>query len=353
MKNTTAIKEKTINDNILSDNEILLLDNTDSFEASLETFSNDASVLAEIQNCNKEIEDISKSNTSSTYFKNDSISMYMNTIKNYSVLTAEDTKDLFKKLEVAKSEDEKKFIKEKILVGNIRLAVHFAKICMPSETKSCEYTDLIQEGSIGLMKAIERYDYKLGYNFSTYATWWIRQSVTRALMDKDATVRMPVHIIEKQRKINSYVAKRIADSMEYPTVEEIAAGTNLAIQDVEFVKKNAISTISYDKQIVSDKCDESSTLVDYMEADNNTALEALNDCASEELLRAIKKVCTPKEYDVLLYRFGFKTGDIMTLADVGAIYNVSRERIRQIESKALKKIRINFMHRGKTMANYM
>ena len=90
-----------------------------------------------------------------------------------------------------------------------------------------------------------------------------------------------------------------------------------------------------------------------MEADNNTALEALNGCASEELLQAIKKVCTPKEYDVLLYRFGFKTGDIMTLADVGAIYNVSRERIRQIESKALKKIRINFMHRGKTMANYM
>ena len=329
MKNTTAIKEKTINDN-----EILLLDNTDSFEDSLETFSNDASVLAEIQNCNKEIEDISKSNTSSTYFKNDSISMYMDTIKNYSLLTAEDTKDLFKKLEATKSEDEKKFIKEKILVGNIRLAVHFAKICMPSETKSCEYTDLIQEGSIGLMTAIERYAYKLGYNFSTYATWWIRPSVTRALMDKDATVRMPVHIIEKQRKINSYVAKRIADSMEYPTVEEIAAGTNLAIQDVEFVKKNAISTISYDKQIVSDKSDESSTLVDYMEADNNTALEALNGCASEELLQAIKKVCTPKEYDVLLYRFGFKTGDIMTLADVGAIYNVSRERIRQIESKA-------------------
>ena len=175
----------------------------------------------------------------------DPVRMYLKEIGTVPLLTTEEELTLAKR----KAEGDE-YAKERLIEANLRLVVSIAK---RYTGRGMSFLDLVQEGNLGLIKGVEKFDYTKGYKLSTYATWWIRQSVTRALMDKDATVRMPVHIIEKQRKINSYVAKRIADSMEYLTVEEIAAGTNLAIQDVEFVKKNAISTISYDKQIVSDK----------------------------------------------------------------------------------------------------
>ncbi|OGY45715.1 MAG: RNA polymerase sigma factor RpoD [Candidatus Buchananbacteria bacterium RIFCSPHIGHO2_01_FULL_39_8] len=259
----------------------------------------------------------------------DSIQMYLREIGKVSLLKAEEEISLAKRAERSDIE-----AKRKLIEANLRLVVSIAK---RFTGKSLSLLDLIQEGNIGLFRAVEKFDYRKGYKFSTYATWWIRQAITRALADQSRTIRIPVHMVETINKFKQVERQLIQDLGREPLPEEIAAEMGEPLDKVLHIIKISQDTISIETSVGED--DEDSTLEDFIEdvktvtPDRIAALQLLRDYVKD-----IIKDLTPREQKILEMRFGLSDGVAHTLEEVGQEFDVTRERIRQIEAKALEKI---------------
>ncbi len=260
----------------------------------------------------------------------DSIQMYLREIGKVPLLTTAEEVELAKRKEVGDKRAERRLIE-----ANLRLVVSIAKKFAGS--KGLSLLDLIQEGNIGLFRAVEKFEYRKGYKFSTYATWWIRQAITRSLADQSRTIRIPVHMVETINKCKQVQRLLVASLGREPLPEEIAAEMNEDIDKVRYILKISQETISLGTTIGDD--DEDSTLEDFIEdvktitPDREAALMLLKDYVKEIISRL-----SPREQKILEMRFGLVDGVAHTLEEVGQEFDVTRERIRQIEAKALEKI---------------
>jgi RNA polymerase primary sigma factor len=261
----------------------------------------------------------------------DSIQMYLKEIGKVALLTGEEEVELAKRKEKGDKEAEKRIIE-----ANLRLVVSIAKKF--AGAKGMSLLDLIQEGNIGLFRAVEKFEYRKGYKFSTYATWWIRQAITRALADQSRTIRIPVHMVETINKFQQVQRNLIQELGREPLADEIASEMGEELDKIRYIMKISQDTISLETTIGDD--DEDSTLEDFIEdvknvtPDRVAALQLLRD-----YVKAIVAQLSPREQRILEMRFGLVDGVAHTLEEVGQEFEVTRERIRQIESKALEKIR--------------
>lgn len=259
----------------------------------------------------------------------DSIQMYLREIGKIPLLTAEEEVALAKRKERNEKEAEQRLIE-----ANLRLVVSIAKKFVG---KSLSLLDLIQEGNVGLFRAVKKFEYRKGYKFSTYATWWIRQAITRALADQSRTIRIPVHMVETINKFKQIERRLIQDLGREPLAEEMSAEMDLPIDKVRHIKKISQDVVSLTASVGDD--DEDSKLEDFIEdtksisPDKQAARELLKDYVDEAM-----KDLTPREQKILEMRFGLIDGVSHTLEEVGREFDVTRERIRQIEAKALEKI---------------
>jgi RNA polymerase primary sigma factor len=260
----------------------------------------------------------------------DSIQVYLREIGKISRLTPEEEIDLAKKKDKGDKEAFRRFVE-----ANLRLVVSVAK---KYTGRNLTLLDLIQEGNLGLIRAVEKFDYKMGYKFSTYATWWVRQAVTRALADQSRTIRIPVHMVETINKLTQIERQLVQDLGREPMPEEISAEMGIEIDKVREIIKISQDTVSLDTSVGEDE--DESTLSDFIEdvktttPDQTASLRLLRDHIGE-----VVKYLTPREQKILEMRFGLTDGVNHTLEEVGLEFGVTRERIRQIEAKALEKIR--------------
>ena len=263
----------------------------------------------------------------------DHVRMYLKEIGKIPLLTPEE------ELEVAKglvSEDEKArdAARKRMSEANLRLVVSIAKRYVG---RGMQLLDLIQEGNLGLMKAVEKFDYTKGYKFSTYATWWIRQSITRAIADQARTIRIPVHMGEAINKVLRTSHYMVQSLGREPTTQEIAAELHMDVQKVEEILKIAQEPVSLETPIGEE---DDSHLGDFIQDDDaSQPAEEASYTLLREQLEEVLKTLTPREEEVLRMRFGLIDGKPHTLEEVGKKFDVTRERIRQIESKALRKLR--------------
>lgn len=262
----------------------------------------------------------------------DSVQMYLREIGKYPLLSSEEEVDLAKKIE---KNDEA--ARQKLAVSNLRLVVSIAKKYV-GRSANLTLLDLIQEGNIGLFKAVEKFDYKRGYKFSTYATWWIRQAITRALADQGKTIRIPVHMVETINKYQQVVRRLVQDLGREPLPEESAAEMGVEVDKIRYIQKISQDTVSLEAPVGQD--DEDSALESFI-PDEETITPSM--ATARKILKAhlqeLINDLTPREQKILDMRFGLTDGVTHTLEEVGKVFTVTRERIRQIEAKALEKIR--------------
>ena len=259
----------------------------------------------------------------------DPVRMYLKEIGTVSLLTAEEEVDLAKRMEAG---DE--LAKRKLAEANLRLVVSIAKRYVG---RGMLFLDLIQEGNLGLMKAVEKFDYRKGYKFSTYATWWIRQAITRAIADQARTIRIPVHMVETINKLIRVSRQLLQEYGREPLPEEIAKEMDIPEEKVREILKIAQEPVSLETPIGEE---EDSHLGDFIPDDDALApADAAAFALLKEQLMDVLDTLTPREEKVLRLRFGLDDGRARTLEEVGKEFNVTRERIRQIEAKALRKLR--------------
>jgi RNA polymerase primary sigma factor len=268
--------------------------------------------------------------------KIDPIQMYLREIGQISFVTAEEEKELAKKIEKGDQEARKKLAR-----ANLRLVVSIAKRYV-GRSPNLTLLDLIQEGNLGLFRAVEKFDWRRGYKFSTYATWWIRQAITRALADQARTIRIPVHMVETLSKYSQVKRRLLQDLGREPLPEEIAAEMGIEVDKVHHLQRVSQETVSLETPVGEDE--EDSILAEFIEDEKVTApsLDAARILLRERLKEILVDL-TPREQKILAMRFGLEDGITHTLEEVGNEFGVTRERIRQIEAKALERIR---EHRG-------
>ncbi|HHU11749.1 MAG TPA: RNA polymerase sigma factor RpoD [Clostridiaceae bacterium] len=259
----------------------------------------------------------------------DPVRMYLKEIGKVDLLTADQEKDLAKRMEEG---DE--YAKQQLTEANLRLVVSIAK---RYTGRGMQFLDLIQEGNLGLMKAVDKFDYTKGFKFSTYATWWIRQAITRAIADQARTIRIPVHMVETINKLIRIQRQLLQELGREPEVDEIAAAIGLTPDKVREIMKISQEPVSLEKPIGEE---EDSHLGDFIPDDDapSPADQAAFTLLKEQIMEVLKGL-TPREEKVLRLRFGLDDGRTRTLEEVGREFNVTRERIRQIEAKALRKMR--------------
>jgi len=264
--------------------------------------------------------------------KIDPIQLYLKEIGKVSFLTAEQEKELARKIEKGDKE-----AMNKLMRANLRLVVSIAKRYV-GKSPNLTLLDLIQEGNIGLRRAVEKFDWRKGYKFSTYATWWIRQAVTRALADQARTIRIPVHMVETIAKYTKVRRRLLQDLGREPLPEEIAAEMGLEVSKVHHIMKISQETVSLETPVGEDN--EDSVLAEFIE-DEKSAPPSVQAARAllRERLKEILVDLSPREQKILAMRFGLGDGVTHTLEEVGEEFGVTRERIRQIEAKALEKIR--------------
>ena len=271
----------------------------------------------------------------------DPVKMYLKEIGKVPLLTREEEVELAKRIE-AGDEEAKKHLAE----ANLRLVVSIAKKHIG---RGMSFLDLIQEGNLGLIKAVEKFDYTKGYKFSTYATWWIRQSITRAIADQGRTIRVPVHMIENINKLVRTQRQLVQDLGREPTPEEIAETMNIEVEKVMDMMRIAQKPISLETPIGEE---EDSQLGDFIEDEHvDTPVDITTQIFLKEQLFEVLETLTPREQQVLRLRFGLDDGRTRTLEEVGQVFDVTRERIRQIEAKALRKLR--HPTRSKKLKDYL
>ena len=271
----------------------------------------------------------------------DSVKMYLKDIGQVPLLTSEEEKDLAERM--SKGDEE---AKKRLSEANLRLVVSIAKRYVG---RGMQFLDLIQEGNLGLMKAVDKFDHTKGFKFSTYATWWIRQSITRAIADQARTIRIPVHMVETINKTGRVVRQLMQTLGREPTPAEIAEEMGVPEEKVIEIQKIAQDPVSLETPIGEE---EDSHLGDFIE-DNSAASpaeKAESRMLREQLLQVLDTL-TPRENEVLLMRYGLRDGRPKTLEEVGKEFNVTRERIRQIEAKALRKLR--HPNRTKRLRDYI
>jgi len=262
----------------------------------------------------------------------DPVQMYLKEIGQVPFLTAEGEKELAKKIEKGDVEAKKKLAR-----ANLRLVVSIAKKYI-GRSPNLTLLDLIQEGNLGLFRAVEKFDWRRGYKFSTYATWWIRQAITRALADQARTIRIPVHMVETISKYTQVKRRLLQDLGREPLPEEIASEMGVDVDKVHHIQKISQETVSLETPVGEDE--EDSILAEFIEDEKVVApsLEAARSLLRERL-KEIMVDLTPREQKILTMRFGLEDGVTHTLEEVGKEFGVTRERIRQIEAKALDRIR--------------
>lgn len=259
----------------------------------------------------------------------DPVRMYLKEIGKVNLLTAEEEIELAKRMEEG-DEDAKKRLAE----ANLRLVVSIAKRYVG---RGMLFLDLIQEGNLGLIKAVEKFDYRKGYKFSTYATWWIRQAITRAIADQARTIRIPVHMVETINKLIRVSRQLLQELGREPTPEEIAKEMEMSVDRVREILKISQEPVSLETPIGEE---EDSHLGDFIQDDNvPVPADAAAFTLLKEQLVEVLSTLTDREQKVLRLRFGLDDGRARTLEEVGKEFNVTRERIRQIEAKALRKLR--------------
>ena len=263
------------------------------------------------------------------YNLDDPVRMYLKEIGQVKLLTADEEIELAKRV----SEGDKK-AKDRLTEANLRRVVSIAK---KYSGRGLHILDLIQEGNTGLIRAVDKFDYTKGNKFSTYATWWIRQAITRAIADQARTIRVPVHMVEVINKATRCNRKLVQELGREPTLEEIAAELNLPIEKIIAANRTAADTLSLDMPVGDE---EDTTIGSFVEDDNTPGpVDATSNAMLSEALTEILGTLTEREADVLRMRFGMYDGRTHTLEEVGQIFGVTRERIRQIENKAIRKLR--------------
>ena len=263
------------------------------------------------------------------YNLDDPVRMYLKEIGQVKLLTADEEIELAKRV----SEGDKK-AKDRLTEANLRLVVSIAK---KYSGRGLHILDLIQEGNTGLIRAVDKFDYTKGNKFSTYATWWIRQAITRAIADQARTIRVPVHMVEVINKATRCNRKLVQELGREPTLEEIAAELNLPIEKIIEANRTAADTLSLDMPVGDE---EDTTIGSFVEDDNTPGpVDATSNAMLSEALTEVLGTLTEREADVLRMRFGMYDGRTHTLEEVGQIFGVTRERIRQIENKAIRKLR--------------
>ena len=263
------------------------------------------------------------------YNLDDPVRMYLKEIGQVKLLTADEEIELAKRV----SEGDK-VAKDRLTEANLRLVVSIAK---KYSGRGLHILDLIQEGNLGLIRAVDKFDYTKGNKFSTYATWWIRQAITRAIADQARTIRVPVHMVEVINKATRCNRKLVQELGREPTLEEIAAELNLPIEKIIEANRTAADTLSLDMPVGDE---EDTTIGSFVEDDNTPGpVDATSNAMLSEALTEILGTLTEREADVLRMRFGMYDGRTHTLEEVGQIFGVTRERIRQIENKAIRKLR--------------
>ncbi len=268
----------------------------------------------------------------------DAVQMYLKEIGRTALLTKDEEKDLAKK--ILKGDEE---ARQRLMRANLRLVVSIAKR-YANRTPNLSLLDLVQEGNIGLSRAVEKFDYRKGFKFSTYATWWIRQAITRALADQSRTIRIPVHMVETISKYAQCRRQLIQELGRDPLAEEISAEMGIDVDKVRQIQKISQEVLSIE-QPVGDEDD--STLSDFIPDEKNvTPVQQAAQALIRDLIKDIIVDLSEREREILKMRFGLEDGVTHTLEEVGKVFGVTRERIRQIEAKALEKIR----EHGKTEA---
>ena len=259
----------------------------------------------------------------------DPVRMYLKEIGRIPLLSSEEEIELAKRMEEGDEE-----AKKKLSEANLRLTVSIAK---RYSGRGMQFLDLIQEGNLGLIKAVEKFDYRKGYKFSTYATWWIRQSITRAIADQARTIRIPVHMVETMNRVNRTSRRLLQEYGREPTPEEIAEAMNLPVERVLEISKISQEPVSLETPIGEE---EDSHLGDFIQDEHIPvpADEAAHTLLREQLEKVMDTL-SEREQKVLALRFGLEDGKPHTLEEVGREFQVTRERIRQIEAKALRKLR--------------
>ena len=276
----------------------------------------------------------------------DHVRMYLKEIGKVPLLSGDEELVLAQKMIEAESEEEREEAKQKLVEANLRLVVSIAKRYVG---RGMFFLDLIQEGNLGLMKAVEKFDYNKGFKFSTYATWWIRQAITRAIADQARTIRIPVHMVETINKVLRVSRQLLQELGHEASAEEIAEVMNIPVEKVRETMKIAQEPVSLETPIGEE---EDSHLGDFIPDDDAPApAEAASYAMLREHLDEVLHTLTPREMQVLKLRFGFDDGRSRTLEEVGKEFNITRERIRQIEAKALRKLR--HPSRAKKLKDYL
>ena len=271
----------------------------------------------------------------------DPVRMYLKEIGKVPLLSTKEETALAEKMEEGDKEAQRQLAE-----ANLRLVVSIAKRYVG---RGMLFLDLIQEGNLGLIKAVEKFDYKKGYKFSTYATWWIRQSITRAIADQARTIRIPVHMVETINKLLRVTRQLLQEYGREPTHEELSRELGISIERVREIQKIAQDPVSLETPIGEE---EDSHLGDFIQDDSSPApADSATYMLLREQLKAVLDTLQPREARVLKLRFGLDDGRMRTLEEVGKEFNVTRERIRQIEAKALRKLR--HPSRSKKLKDYL